>query len=173
MAHLPVLAANGVAVRLFFHGPDTLSQFIMGLGGFIRTWSRQTKDFGHTEAEKYTTLVFDNRGMGESGKPLLRYTTSEMARDLVELLDHVGWTEDRSVHVVGISMGGMIAQELVCLTLICLELHVRGDHFTDSSINHRACSSQSAFAASTSSPRRRASPAQNRSWRTCATASTS
>ena len=75
----------------------------MGLGGHIKTWSRQIKDFGHTEAEKYTTLVFDNRGMGESGKPLLRYTTSEMAKDLVELLDHVGWTEDRSIHVVGIS----------------------------------------------------------------------
>lgn len=76
----------------------------MGLGGNMSTWSRQIKDFGHTEAEKYTTLVFDNRGMGESGKPLLRYTTSEMAKDLVELLDHVGWIEDRSVHVVGISM---------------------------------------------------------------------
>jgi pimeloyl-ACP methyl ester carboxylesterase len=76
----------------------------MGLGGNMSTWSRQIKDFGHTEAEKHTMLVFDNRGMGESGKPLLRYTTSEMAKDLVELLDHVGWTEDRSVHVVGISM---------------------------------------------------------------------
>ena len=91
----------------------------------MNTWMRQLKDFGHTEAEKYTTLVFDNRGMGESGKPLLRYTTSEMAKDLVELLDHVGWTEDRSVHVVGISMGGMIAQELVCL--ICLEPHLYAD----------------------------------------------
>lgn len=87
----------------------------MGLGGFMKTWQRQLKDFGHTEGDKYTSLVFDNRGMGESGKPLLRYTTSEMAKDLIEIFDHVGWTEPRSVHVVGISMGGMIAQELVCL----------------------------------------------------------
>ena len=85
----------------------------MGLGGYIKTWQRQTKDFGHDEADNYTCLVFDNRGMGLSDKPLLRYTTSEMAKDVVELLDHVGWTKDRSVHVVGISMGGMIAQELV------------------------------------------------------------
>lgn len=82
----------------------------------MRTWQRQTKDFAHTEAEKYTSLIFDNRGMGESDKPLLRYTTSEMAKDIVELLDHVGWTQARSVHVVGISMGGMIAQELVTLS---------------------------------------------------------
>ena len=85
----------------------------MGLGGLKRTWQRQTKDFGHTEADKYTCLNFDNRGVGDSDKPLLRYTTSEMAKDVVELLDHVGWTEPRSVHVVGISMGGMISQELV------------------------------------------------------------
>ena len=50
--------------------------------------------------------------MGESDKPRIRYSTSEMARDAVELLQHVGWTEKRQVHVVGISMGGMVAQEL-------------------------------------------------------------
>ena len=82
--------------------------------------ARQTKDFGHTEADKYTCLMFDNRGMGDSDKPLLRYTTSEMAKDIVELLDHVGWTQSRSVHVVGISMGGMIAQELVSRTFLML-----------------------------------------------------
>lgn len=81
--------------------------------GIKQTWQRQTRDFGHSEADKYTCLVFDNRGMGESDKPILRYTTSEMAKDVVELLNHVGWQDSRSIHVVGISMGGMIAQELV------------------------------------------------------------
>lgn len=41
------------------------------------------------------------------------YKTSEMARDVLELLDHVGWTEPRSLHIDGVSMGGMISQELV------------------------------------------------------------
>jgi pimeloyl-ACP methyl ester carboxylesterase len=50
--------------------------------------------------------------MGGSDKPLLRYSTSEMAHDLIELLDHLGWTALRSLHVSGVSMGGMIAQEL-------------------------------------------------------------
>ena len=86
----------------------------MGLGGFIYTWQRQTKHFGHTRADKYSCLVFDNRGMGKSDKPSMRYTTSEMARDLLEVLDHVGWTSQRQLHVVGVSMGGMISQELVC-----------------------------------------------------------
>ncbi|KAK4634024.1 Putative aminoacrylate hydrolase RutD [Fulvia fulva] len=100
-----------LAYELHGHGPTKIV-WIMGLGGFMKTWQRQTKDFGHSEADKYTCLVFDNRGMGESDKPILRYTTSEMAKDVVELLDHVGWKDERRCHVVGISMGGMISQEL-------------------------------------------------------------
>lgn len=136
----------------------------MGLGGFMKTWQRQLKDFGHTDADKFTSLTFDNRGMGESGKPLLRYTTSEMAKDLVELLDHVGWTENRSVHVVGISMGGMIAQELVCLNLN----HKLFRHPTNT-LAARACSSPNAYAALTSSPPRHASFARSLSSKTYAT----
>ena len=85
----------------------------MGLGGFKTAWQRSTKDFGHDRAEEFSCLVFDNRGMGESDKPLARYTTSEMAKDTLELADHVGWTGQRELHVIGISMGGMIAQEMV------------------------------------------------------------
>ena len=91
----------------------------MGLGGIKTAWQRQTKDFAHTKGDKYTSLVFDNRGMGESDKPLSRYSTSEMAKDTVELLDHVGWTGQRQLHIIGISMGGMIAQEMVrCMSLL-------------------------------------------------------
>ncbi len=91
----------------------------MGLGALKTAWQRQTKDFGHSQntnrdqSPKYSCLVFDNRGMGLSDKPLLRYTTSEMAKDSLELIDHVGWTTQRQLHIIGISMGGMIAQELV------------------------------------------------------------
>lgn len=70
-------------------------------------------DFGHDQASKYSCLIFDNRGMGESDKPVMRYSTSEMAKDTFELLDHLGWIGERSTHIIGISMGGMIAQEMV------------------------------------------------------------
>lgn len=53
--------------------------------------------------------------MGKSDKPLMRYSTSEMAKDCVELLDHLGWTNDRQLHIAGVSMGGMISQEIVKL----------------------------------------------------------
>jgi pimeloyl-ACP methyl ester carboxylesterase len=84
----------------------------MGLGGIKSAWQRQYKDFGHTNGSKYSCLVFDNRGIGESDKPLMRYSTSEMAIDTLELIDSIGWTEKRQLHIIGASMGGMIAEEL-------------------------------------------------------------
>lgn len=76
-------------------------------------WQRQTKDFAHTKGHQYSSLVTDNRGIGDSDKPTTRYSTSEMAKDLVEVIDHIGWTGSRELHIIGISMGGMIAQEMV------------------------------------------------------------
>jgi pimeloyl-ACP methyl ester carboxylesterase len=85
----------------------------MGLGGMKYAWQRQTKDFAHAKGDRYSSLVIDNRGIGESDKPTSRYSTSEMAKDIVEVVDHLGWTGKRELHIIGISMGGMIAQELV------------------------------------------------------------
>jgi pimeloyl-ACP methyl ester carboxylesterase len=70
----------------------------------------QVEYFARARAGQYTVLVFDNRGAGNSGTPHGPYTTSTMAEDVIALLDYVGWTEKRGVHLVGISLGGMIAQ---------------------------------------------------------------
>ena len=92
----------------------------MGLEALHWAWQRQTRDFGHDQAAKYTCLVFDNRGIGESDKPSLRYSTSEMAKDTLDLLNCLEWTKERQLHVVGSSLGGMIAQELVISRSPCL-----------------------------------------------------
>lgn len=55
----------------------------------------------------------DNRGVGNSDTPKGMYSTSEMAKDVQELLDFVGWSLPKSVHIVGISMGGY-AQKVRC-----------------------------------------------------------
>jgi len=39
-----------------------------------------------------------------------------MAKDTIELLEHVGWTDQRQLHVIGVSMGGMDAEELVIMS---------------------------------------------------------
>lgn len=107
------------------------------------SWAPQVEYFG--KSDKYSVLVFDNRGVGNSGTPrgpysyvylhlpcLLisvlvihgPYRTSGMAEDAICLLDYIGWTNERDIHVVGISLGGMIAQGLFLLTFTTLNIHV-------------------------------------------------
>ncbi|KAL4773449.1 Alpha/Beta hydrolase protein [Aspergillus nidulans var. acristatus] len=101
------------------HGPIKLV-FIMGLMAAHGDWKRQVKFFGHDHADKYSVLVFDNRGVGKSDKPISYYSTSEMAQDVIDLLTSIGWLDlstapSRDINVVGASMGGMISQELAML----------------------------------------------------------
>ncbi|GAA5945135.1 hypothetical protein JCM10213_001571 [Rhodosporidiobolus nylandii] len=95
--------------------------FIMGLSNSSAAWHAQVPFFANLG---YFVLVFDNLGVGHSTSPshgpgwkaaLTRYKTSEMARDVRELLDFLGGGWEKEVHVVGVSMGGMIAQELALL----------------------------------------------------------
>lgn len=53
--------------------------------------------------------------MGWSDTPAGAYSTEEMAQDVVEVLNHLGWTSERMLSVVGVSMGGMIALQLARL----------------------------------------------------------
>ncbi|TFK64704.1 alpha/beta-hydrolase [Pluteus cervinus] len=95
------------------HGKGTKFKvfFIMGLNTNCFGWEQQVKHFG--KSDEHTVIVFDNRGVGNSGYPRGPYSTSGMAEDAIALLDYIGWTAERDIHVVGISLGGMIAQELV------------------------------------------------------------
>ncbi|CAN8101034.1 unnamed protein product [Discula destructiva] len=128
---LPVAQGRGgplkIAWEIHGSGPIRLV-FLMGLGSFKSGWQRQTLHFGHERSSQYSVLSLDNRGIGDSDAPLMRYSTSEMARDALEVLEHIGWLPPnadaadaaalalpRTLHVIGISMGGMIAQELACL----------------------------------------------------------
>ena len=60
-------------------------------------------------AERFDVIQFDNRGIGESDAPAGPYSVAEMAVDAVRVLDEAG---AERAHVVGTSLGGMIAQEL-------------------------------------------------------------
>ncbi|KAK0548518.1 hypothetical protein OC846_001339 [Tilletia horrida] len=68
--------------------------------------------FHYGSHPEYSCVVFDNRGFANSDAPYGRYRTSCLAYDTLLLLDELGWTGQREVHVVGVSMGGMITLEL-------------------------------------------------------------
>ncbi len=85
-------------------GPPLL--LIYGLAGRGKSFLHQIPVL----AEHYQVISFDNRGIGETDQPEAAYTIPQMADDAAGLLDALGI---ESAYVFGISMGGMIAQELV------------------------------------------------------------
>ncbi|KAI8867492.1 alpha/beta-hydrolase, partial [Ramicandelaber brevisporus] len=60
---------------------------------------------------EYQVCLFDNRGCGRSSISVRPYTAALLARDATKLLDHLGW--DSGVHMIGFSLGGMIAQKMM------------------------------------------------------------
>ncbi|HWO82165.1 MAG TPA: alpha/beta fold hydrolase, partial [Solirubrobacterales bacterium] len=79
---------------------------IQGMSGTHVAWGRP---FREALEESFDVVAFDNRGIGLSGPIEGPFTIAEMAEDTAGLLEELGLA---SAHVVGISMGGMIAQEL-------------------------------------------------------------
>jgi len=105
---MPYGAANGIRLYYEWHGvgqglPVVL---VMGLGGDTTAWPYQLAAL----APRHRVLVFDNRGAGQSDAPDVEYTTRGMAEDLLALLD--GLDVPRA-HLLGLSLGGAIAQEAV------------------------------------------------------------
>jgi 3-oxoadipate enol-lactonase len=79
---------------------------IMGLGYGRWCWEPLLEPL----ARRYRVIWFDNRGIGDSDRPEGPYTAAQMAEDALQVLDERGVER---AHVVGTSLGGMIAQELV------------------------------------------------------------
>jgi pimeloyl-ACP methyl ester carboxylesterase len=99
-------ARNGdveLAYELLGDGPSLL--LIQGLGYGGRGWGPMLDLL----AEDFTVAAFDNRGFGASDVPPGPYTVGELAEDARAVLDAAGFER---AHVVGASLGGMVAQEL-------------------------------------------------------------
>ncbi|KAI8898813.1 Alpha/Beta hydrolase protein [Globomyces pollinis-pini] len=96
------------------NGPTQLL-FLSDFMSSIANWVDIVTYFGINNGDEYTCLVIENKGFGLSSGNLGRYTTEGMANDTISVLNHVGWIETRSIHLVGMSMGGMIAQQLILM----------------------------------------------------------
>jgi len=82
---------------------------LMGIGTSGLAWKNQIEYF--VAQKEYQILVIDNRGCGKTIVHTGRITTTQMATDVVEIMKYLKWDKCK-VHVVGNSLGGMIAQEV-------------------------------------------------------------
>ncbi len=102
---MPTARVGDIELYYEEHGQGAPLVLIMGLAADSQAWMFQVPALSRS----YRTLVFDNRGVGRSSKPPGPYTTAQMADDTAGLMAACGID---SAHVAGVSLGGMIAQEL-------------------------------------------------------------
>lgn len=108
--------------KVFGKGPRKI-MMVMGLAAVHLQWEPQFTKFGIDRGEDFSVCVLDNRGIGFSGTPPGRWRTTDLAQDVWRIAEELGWTK---VHLVGLSMGGMVCLEaslsrpdlLASLTLI-------------------------------------------------------
>ena len=96
---------QNVSLRYESTGAGEAVLLVMGLGLPAGAWWRTVPVL----APSFRVIAFDNRGVGGSGCPPAPYSIADMAADAVAVLDAAAVAR---THVYGISMGGMIAQEL-------------------------------------------------------------
>jgi len=97
-------------VNLYYelHGTGPIK--ILLINGFMTScasWTPQIRFF--KQYAEFEVCILDNRGYGLSSVPSSHYATSDMAMDAIELVDHLKWD---LFHLIGLSMGGMIALEM-------------------------------------------------------------
>lgn len=103
---MPTLQTNGINLNYHEQGQGEPLLFLHGLGSQGEDWAFQVPFF----APSYRVITVDLRGHGASDKPTGPYSVAMMAEDVVGLLDALNI---ESAHIVGLSMGGMIAFQLV------------------------------------------------------------
>jgi 3-oxoadipate enol-lactonase len=105
-----VTASDGVQIAYDAFGRRDRSPVLMiqGLGADSRGWALQRVRFGR----RHRCVAPDNRGVGRSGKPEGPYSLFQMAADALACLDAEGI---ETAHVMGASMGGVIAQVIATL----------------------------------------------------------
>lgn len=111
---MPLANVNGVQVSYDDRRPLALGAagdsvvFISGRGGAGRSWHlHQVPAF---RAAGYRTITFDNRGIAPSDESAGGFTLQDMVADTAALIEHLDAAPAR---VVGVSMGSLIAQELM------------------------------------------------------------
>ena len=103
---MPVVDRGDAQIWWEAEGEGEPLLLIMGLGYSSDMWWRLLPEL----TPEYRVIRYDNRGVGRTGVPEGPYPVATMAADALAVLDAAG---EASAHVLGVSMGGFIAQEVV------------------------------------------------------------
>ncbi len=103
---MPKIKVNDINIYYEIHGEGFPFIMIMGAAGDVNWW---TPDIIETISKKFKTIIFDNRDTGRTDKPELDYSIKTFAEDTVGLMDALNIEK---AYILGVSMGGMIAQEI-------------------------------------------------------------
>ncbi len=103
---MPTCVANGVTLYYELAGTGERLLSISGTGGDLRQKPGVAQG---PLGEAFEVLSYDQRGLGQSSTPTWPYAMADFAADSAALLDTVGWDD---CLVIGVSFGGMVAQEL-------------------------------------------------------------
>ncbi len=101
---MPTVHVNGIDLYYECWGEGPRLLFFNGSGTSLATTRPMIEPYG----ERFQVAVHDQRGLGETGVTPGPYEMADYAADGAALLDHLGWDRCR---VVGVSFGGMVAQE--------------------------------------------------------------
>jgi 3-oxoadipate enol-lactonase len=103
---MPVVDAGDVQLSYERSGSGPPLLLIMGLSGTLLHWGEPLME---RLRDDFDTIVYDHRGVGESSRVEAPFAIADLAQDAAGLLAAL---KVESAHVLGISMGGMVAQEL-------------------------------------------------------------
>ena len=104
---MPTVKVNeSINIYYEIHGDGFPLVMIIGLGSNLVWWDEKLLE---VVSSKYKTVIFDNRGSGRTDKPDMNYSMRMFADDAIGLMDELNIER---AYMLGISMGGMIAQEL-------------------------------------------------------------
>jgi pimeloyl-ACP methyl ester carboxylesterase len=102
---MPKAHVNGIDLYYESKGDGEPLFLIQGFAGGHRGWFLQTRAF----AKSYRVIVAGNRGIGSKGHTEKGYTIKTLADDMIGLMDFLGIEK---AHILGLSMGGIITQEI-------------------------------------------------------------
>jgi 3-oxoadipate enol-lactonase len=105
---MPCIRVRDIDVHYEIHGSGPRLLYIGGSGGDLR---QKPGVFDGPLVRQFEVLSYDQRGLGQTSTPPGPYTMADYAEDAEALLDAVGWDD---CFVMGVSFGGMVAQEFVC-----------------------------------------------------------